>query len=69
MNLKVLLSEVFCMGSVGLFLISAFVLLFIDCKEYKKNGYTREYKVSKFFGILFIFGSTGMYILMRFVVR
>lgn len=69
MEFKNLLQGSFTFSTIIIFLISAFYLLFIDCKDYKKKGFIKEYKVCKFFGIFFIVFSISMFVLMRFVFK
>lgn len=68
MNIINALENSFGFPSVIVCFISSFFLLFIDCKDYKKKGFTREYKVSKFFGIFFIIFGVVMFTLVRFVL-
>ncbi|MEF9952812.1 MAG: CLC_0170 family protein [Clostridium sp.] len=69
MSLKVIIQSMFDLGSLIIFLSCAGVLLFIDCKDYKKQGMVREHKVAKVFGLLFIIGGTSMFVIMKFFIR
>ncbi len=69
MTIYGLLEMVFDFSGVFMLLISAFILLFIDCKEYKKKGHTKEYKISKFFGVFYIIFGTCMFIFSRFILN
>lgn len=68
MSLKILLQNTFSLSTLIIFLISAIVLIFIDCKDFKKKGFGREYKTAKAFGVFFLVSGIGMYVVMRFIV-
>lgn len=67
MNLRVFIENAFDFSTLVMFLISAIILIFIDCKYFKEKGYERERKVSKVFGVLFIVIGVGMYVFTRYI--
>ncbi len=69
MTINGLVEVVFDFSGVFMLLVSSFLLLFIDCKEYKKKGYKKEYKISKFFGVFYIVFGVGMFIFARFILN
>lgn len=62
------LQNSFAFPSTIVCFVVAFFLLYIDCKDYKKKGFTKEYKVSKFFGIFYMVFGVVMFTLVRFVL-
>jgi hypothetical protein len=50
-----------------LFIISGLFLIFLDSKEYKKDGFKKEYKFARFFGIFYIVAGIILYTATRFI--
>ena len=61
------ISDTFDLHVFLLFIVSSMFLLLLDCKDYKKRGYKKEYKFTKFFGIFYIGFGLVMYIIARFI--
>ncbi|MEG1416081.1 MAG: CLC_0170 family protein [Clostridium sp.] len=69
MSYKIIIQSMFGFDSLVVFLLCACILLFIDCKDYKKRNMVKEYKAAKAFSLLFIFGGTGMYIFAMYFIK
>lgn len=61
------LQNYFNVNVLVLFLISSFFLIYIDCKEYKEAGLTKEYKFSKYIGVGYIVIGFAVYGLVKFI--
>lgn len=62
------LVDYFNLTVLVLFFISSGFLIFVDCREYKKEGLKREYIFSKATAYVFIFGSLAVYFVVNFLV-
>ncbi|KMT22820.1 CLC_0170 family protein [Clostridium cylindrosporum] len=69
MYIKNIIENTFSLDTLGVFLISAIILFFIDCKDFKKKGLTKEYKAAKGFAIFLIIFGLVMYIIAESVFR
>jgi hypothetical protein len=61
------LQNYFNINVLILFLISSFFLLYIDCKEYKRDSLHREYKFAKYTAIVFIIVGFTIYEFAKFI--
>jgi hypothetical protein len=61
------ISSYFNVNVLVLCLISSFFLIYIDGKEYKKDGFKREYKFSIITAFFYIIGGFVIYISSLFI--
>lgn len=63
-GLLIFIVDTFDLNVLMLFFISGIFLAF-DAKEYKKDGFTKEYKLTRFFGYFNIIVGMILYILTK----